>query len=82
MHWLCVCGDASCGHRYVKEYGLDPNIIVQEPAGLVTKGRVEAGMSALHVAILEDQYEMVQMLNKVGANLLHTDAEVMRALIM
>jgi ankyrin repeat protein len=75
IHWLAAAGDASTGHRYVKQYNLDPNVRVEDPAPVLTNGRFEAGMSPLHVAILEDKYEMVQMLAKVGASLSAQDGD-------
>ena len=74
IHLLACTGDASTAHRYVNHYGLDPNTTLKPEAEKTTNGRLEPGMRALHVAILEDNYTMVQMLAKAGADLHAKDA--------
>jgi|EP01046_Picozoa_sp_COSAG06_P037502 uncharacterized protein len=74
MHLLAMTGDAVAGYRYVKQYGLDPNTVLKPEAEQTSQGRLEPGMRAIHVAILEDNFETVQMLARVGADLLAPDS--------
>lgn len=73
MHLLAMTGDAVSGYRYVKQYGLDPDTVLKPEAEQTSQGRLEPGMRAIHVAILEDNFETVQMLARVGADLLAPD---------
>ncbi len=74
MHLLALTGDAVAGYRYVKQFGLDPDTVLKPEAEQTSHGRLEAGMRAIHVAILEDNFEAVQMLARVGADLLAPDS--------
>lgn len=74
MHLLAMTGDAVAGYRYVKQFGLDPDTVLKPEAEQTSQGRLEPGMRAIHVAILEDNFETVQMLARVGADLLAPDS--------
>jgi ankyrin repeat protein len=63
---VVLTGFSLCNGCFCHELGLRS---ATDRGGRVTKGRLEPGMSALHVAILETQLQMVMMLSKIGASL-------------